>query len=371
MRKQFVIAILVGLSVAMVRPAFAQRVTSKDDVANEALNAAGKLDAQTAGMAANVAAATKQVPTWQKEAAAIAKLRDDGKADAQAANKAAQAALAAAKKCDKKEYEKQKAEAEKAAAKSKKETDAADKREATLTGPKQMGALSSQMQAAETAADQAQSDGKAFKMDSTNSSALGKLQIALDKYNNALGDTPGVGGAPSTENTPGLRSLQTQTKLVGNTLAQSHRDNDADTASERKAADQALKDAAAALKDCPPKEGAMAPKPTNEIYVALDTNCGTNVDLCNIKEGQDSRPVADSLGMQDCGAIATTTTDAVYHCPGSASRADTIKTRAKAKDICVGFSETNYCEGGAPFNSERSKFVNPVPIVIQLRRAVR
>ena len=61
MRKQFVIAILVGLSIAMVRPAFAQKVASKDDVANEALNAASKLDAQTAAMAANVAAATKQV----------------------------------------------------------------------------------------------------------------------------------------------------------------------------------------------------------------------------------------------------------------------------------------------------------------------
>ena len=38
-----------------------------------------------------------------------------------------------------------------------------------------------------------------------------------------------------------IYTLQTQTKLIGNTLSQSHRDNDADTASERKAADQALR----------------------------------------------------------------------------------------------------------------------------------
>jgi len=105
---------------------------------------------------------------------------------------------------------------------------------------------------------------------------------SLGQVQQCAGGNPGGRKCAGDRKYPGLRSLQTQTKLIGNTLAQSHRDNEADTASERKAADQALKDAAAALKDCPPKEGAMAPKPTTEIYVALDTNCGTNADLCNI-----------------------------------------------------------------------------------------
>ena len=102
------------------------------------------------------------------------------------------------------------------------------------------------MQAAETAADQAQSDGKAFKMDSTNSSALGKLQIALNKYNPMRSGKPRELEIAGDGKYPGLRSLQTQTKLISNTLSQAHRDNDADTASERAAAAQALSDAAAA-----------------------------------------------------------------------------------------------------------------------------
>jgi hypothetical protein len=236
-------------------------------------------------------------------------------------------------------------------------TKSADGREAALN--KGMDALQNQMNDAEKAAARAETDAGNIK-GGTNMSPMGGFDKAKQAYNDAL---------ENKDTASALSHYQVIKNAIKRNLNDAKADND--TKPDLDAVTSDLEAAEKALKDCPPKEGAMAPKAATEIYVALDTNCGTNVDLCNIKEGQDSRPIADSVGMQDCGAIATTATDAVYHCPGSASRANEIKTKAKAKDICVGFSETNYCEGGAPFNSERSKFVNPEPIVIQLRRALR
>jgi hypothetical protein len=365
MRKQSVIAILMVLvfSLAASRHASAQKPPTpppeltKEDVANELTNATKQMNDVTNHLGANAAAANKAADKWREQEKAIEKLRTDAKKEADQAKDLADQALEAAKKCDKAKYADLKMKATSHANSAKSMTKSADSKEAGLT--KGMDALQNQMNDAEKASLKAETDAGNIK-GGTNMAPMGGFNKAQQAYNDALDDK---------QTASDLRSYRITRDFIKGQLKDAKTDNDPTKALDGVKED--LDAAEKALKDCPPKEGAMAPKPTNEIYVALDTNCGTNVDLCNIKEGQDSRPVADSLGMQDCGAIATTTTDAVYHCPGSASRADTIKTRAKAKDICVGFSETNYCEGGAPFNSERSKFVNPVPIVIQLRRAVR
>src|SRR4029077_693849 len=365
MRTQSVIAILIVLAMSLVSSSssFAQKPPApppeltKEDVANELTNATKQMNDVTSHLPANAAAAAKATDKWGDEEKKIEKLRTDAKKEADQAKDLADQALEAAKKCDKAKYAELKMKATAHANNAKSMTKSADTREASLT--KTMDGLQNQLNDAEKAAARAETDAGNIK-GGTNMSPMGGFNNAKDAYNNALEDKTTASA---------LSTYRIVKNAIKTNLKDAKTDNDPSKALNGMKED--LDAAEKALKDCPPKEGAMAPKATSEIYVALDTNCGTNVDLCNIKEGQDSRPVADSLGMQDCGAIATTTTDAVYHCPGAATRADSIKTQAKAKDICVGFSETNFCEGGAPFNSERSKYVNPVPIVVQLRRAVR
>jgi len=365
MRKQSVIAIVIALafSLALIRPAFAQKPQppppqmTKEDAANGLLNATKQMNEVTKALPANALAAAKAADKWSDKGKEIEKLRTDAKKEADQAKDLADQALEAAKKCDKAKYAELKMKATAHANNAKSMTKSADGKEASLN--KVMDGLQNQMNDAEKAAQKAETDASNFK-GGENMAPMGGFNNAKQGYADALQEK---------DTASALSHYNVIKNAIKRNLKDAKADND--TTKDLDGVKEDLDAAEKALKDCPPKEGAMAPKAATEIYVALDTKCGTNVDLCNIQEGQDSRPVADSLGMQDCGAIATTTTDAVYHCPGDAKRADSIKTRAKAKDICVGFSETNYCEGGAPFNSERSKFVHPVPIVIQLRRAVR
>ncbi len=361
MRKQSVIAILIFgfLSLAVSRPAYAQgnkpttpTGLTKEDVANELTAATKQLRDVADHLPANIQASAKQFDKWKAEAEKIKKLREDAKKEADDAKDLAEQALAAAKNCDKAKYNELKGKATAHLNNEKSMTKSADGREKALND--QIDKLSNQMKDAEKAAAKAEADANNVK-GGTEMAPMGGFNGAKQAYDKAVED-----------NAANLSHLRVANMGLKDITKDAKSDND--PAKSVKAANDALKEGADFLadpKNCPPPHSMVVPKGPTEVFVAIDTRCGTNVDLCNLK-GQDPRPVADGLGMQDCGAIAATTNDAVYHCPGDASRADTISARAKRDGICVGFAEENYCLIMTPLTPERGKYAKPQPLVIQL-----